>query len=86
MLTMRAMDENGKWLPKSRKVYVLDENGEKIRLPGGEPKSRKEDTVDWNSKANAELWRSAWADTVNRYFEKNGIPNGLIFALMNGKG
>ena len=28
MLTMRAMDEHGKWLPKSRKVYDLDENGE----------------------------------------------------------
>ena len=26
MLTMRAMDEHGKWLPKSRKVYDLDEN------------------------------------------------------------
>ena len=24
MLTMRAIDENGKWLPKSRKVYDLD--------------------------------------------------------------
>ncbi len=23
LLTMRAMDENGKWLPKSRKVYNL---------------------------------------------------------------
>ena len=28
MLTMRAMDEHGKWLPKSRKVYDLDENGD----------------------------------------------------------
>ena len=27
LLTMRAMDEHGKWLPKSRKVYDLDENG-----------------------------------------------------------
>ena len=27
MLTMRAMDEHGKWLSKSRKVYDLDENG-----------------------------------------------------------
>ena len=26
MLTMRAKDEHGKWLPKSRKVYDLDEN------------------------------------------------------------
>ena len=74
MLTMRAMDENGKWLPKARKVYSLDENGEKIRLPSGEPKSHKENTVDWNSRENAELWRSAWADTVNRYYERNGIP------------
>ena len=31
LLTMRAMDEHGKWLPKSRKVYDLDENGERIK-------------------------------------------------------
>ena len=30
MLTLRAMDEQGRWLPKSRKVYDLDENG---RIP-----------------------------------------------------
>ena len=45
MLTMRAIDENGKWLPKSRKVYDLDENGERIRLPSGRWKSHKEDQV-----------------------------------------
>ena len=43
MLTMRAMDEHGKWLPKSRKVYDLDENGERIKLPSGRWKSHKED-------------------------------------------
>ena len=48
MLTMRTMDEHGKWLPKSRKVYDLDENGERIKLPSGRWKSHKEDTVDWN--------------------------------------
>ena len=32
MLTMRAIDENGKWLPKSRKVYDLDENGERTQV------------------------------------------------------
>ena len=47
LLTMRAMDEHGKWLPKSRKVYDLDENGERIKLPSGRWKSHKEDTVDW---------------------------------------
>lgn len=35
MLTMRAIDENGRWIPKSRKVYDLDENGERIKLPSG---------------------------------------------------
>ena len=39
LLTMRAMDEHGKWLPKSRKVYDLDENGERIKLPSGRWKS-----------------------------------------------
>ena len=39
LLTMRAMDEHGKWIPKSRKVYDLDENGERIKLPSGRWKS-----------------------------------------------
>ena len=30
MLTMRAMDERGKWLPKSRKVYFLDMDSSQI--------------------------------------------------------
>ena len=32
LFTMRGMDEQGKWLPKSRKVYDLDENGERTAL------------------------------------------------------
>ena len=51
--TMRAIDENGKWMPKSRKVYDLDENGERIKLPSGRWKSHKEDTVDWNEQYHA---------------------------------
>lgn len=77
MLTMRAMDENGKWLPKSRKVYDLDENGERIRLPSGNWKSHKENNVDWNDKNKAELWRSSWADLVNGYLEKLNRPERL---------
>ena len=57
LLTMRAMDETGKWLSKSRKVYDLDENGERIRLPSGNWKSHKEDTVDWNDQKYGEIWR-----------------------------
>ena len=77
MLTLRAMDEHGRWLPKSRKVYDLDENGERIRLPSGNWKSHKEDTVDWNDQKYAEIWRQGWADTVNRYLEAEGRPERL---------
>ena len=77
LLTMRAMDEQGKWLPKSRKVYDLDENGERIRLASGRWKSHKEDTVDWNDQKYAEIWRQGWADTANRYLEAIGNPERL---------
>ena len=74
LLTIRAMDETGKWLPKSRKVYDLDENGERIRLPSGNWKSHKEDTVDWNDQKYGEIWRQGWAATANRYLEANDRP------------
>lgn len=32
MLTMRSIDEQGHWMPKSKKEYLLDENGERIPL------------------------------------------------------
>ena len=77
LLTMRAMDETGKWLPKSRKVYDLDENGQRIQLASGRWKSHKEDTVDWNDQKYAEIWRQGWADTANRYLEAIGSPERL---------
>jgi predicted nucleic acid-binding Zn-ribbon protein len=74
MLTLRAMDEQGKWLPKSRKVYDLDENGERIRLPSGNWKSHKENTTDWNEQWHAEIWRTGWADIQNQYLEAASRP------------
>ena len=74
MLTMRAMDERGKWLPKSRKVYELDKNGERIKLPSGRWKSHKEDTVDWNDRKYGEIWRHEWEVIQNRYLEANNRP------------
>ena len=74
LLTMRAMDEKGRWLPKSRKVYDLDENGERIRLPSGRWKSHKENTVDWNDQKYAEIWRHEWEAIQNRYLEANNRP------------
>ena len=77
LLTMRPLDEKGAWLPKSKKEYVLDENGEKIRLSSGRYKTRKVDLVDWNNRENAEVWRRAWADLANEYLVKNNRPERI---------
>jgi len=77
LLTMRPLDEKGAWLPKSKKEYVLDENGEKIRLPSGRYKTRKVDLVDWNNRENAEVWRRAWADLANEFLAQNYRPERI---------
>ena len=74
LLTLRAMDEHGRWLPKARKVYDLDENGERIQLPSGNWKCHKENTVDWNDQKYAEIWRHSWETITNRYLEAAGRP------------
>ena len=77
LLTMRPLDEKGAWLPKSKKEYVLDENGEKICLPSGRYKTRKVDLVDWNNRENAEVWRRAWADLTNEFLAQNNRPERI---------
>ena len=72
MLTLRAMDENGKWLPKSKNVYALDENGNRIRTPNGSWKRIKVDTVDWNERMYGEIWRQDWAAAQNAALEAAG--------------
>ena len=72
MLTLRAMDENGKWLPKSKNVYALDENGNRIRTPNGIWKRVKVDTVDWNERKYGEIWRQDWAAAQNAALEAAG--------------
>ena len=74
MLTMRAIDENGKWLPKSRREYELDADGNRIKDAKGKWKFHKVNTTDWNNRENAELWRSAWETIQNRYLEEANRP------------
>ena len=77
MLTMRPFNEDGTWAAKSKKEYILDDNGDRIMLKSGAFKTRKIYTVDWNEQTKAEEWRSAWADTVNKYFEQNNIADRI---------
>ncbi len=65
MLTLRAIDENGKWMPKQRKVYILDENGNKIRK-GKNYKCTTEKTTDWDDKKYGRIWRENLTNLINQ--------------------
>ncbi|AIZ36005.1 MobQ family relaxase [Parvimonas micra] len=73
LLTMRPLNEDKTWGAKSKKEYILDENGEKVKLKNGNYKTRKINTVDWNEQDKAEEWRKTWADITNKYLEENSI-------------
>lgn len=73
LLTMRPLNKDKTWGANSKKEYILDENGEKVKLKNGNYKTRKIDTVDWNEQEKAEEWRKAWADITNKYLEENSI-------------
>ncbi|HEL1060917.1 TPA: MobA/MobL family protein [Streptococcus equi subsp. zooepidemicus] len=73
LLTMRPLNEDKTWGAKSKKEYILDEKGEKVKLKNGNYKTRKINIVDWNEQDKAEEWRKAWADITNKYLEENNI-------------
>ena len=86
LLTMRPLTENGEWGAKQKKIYDLDENGEKIPVidkKTGQQKVDKQnrkkwkcqtvESTDWNSQENAKTWRKDLADTINATNEKLGI-------------
>ena len=56
-----------------QKEYILDENGEKVKLKNCNYKTRKINTTDWNEQDKAEEWRKSWADITNKYLEENSI-------------
>ena len=73
LLTMRPLNEDTTWGAKSKKEYILDEKGEKVKLKNGNYKTRKINTTDWNEQDKAEYWRKAWEDITNKYLEENSI-------------
>ena len=64
LLTLRAIDENGKWMPKQKKIYILDKDGNKIRTKKGY-KSKTEKTTDWDEPSNAKMWRKNLTAIIN---------------------
>jgi hypothetical protein len=77
MVTMRPFKEDGTWGAKAKKEYILDKNGEKIKLKSGEYKSRKIESNDWNKKETLENWREQWANYANKALEKAGCEDRI---------
>lgn len=77
MLTMRPMDEHGRWLPKSKKEYELDEDGNQIRDSSGKWKTYKVFTTDWDDRGNAEKWRHAWEVKQNEHLKRADRPERI---------
>lgn len=78
MMTLRSIDEQGKWMPKQKKIYLRDENSERIPIidkKTGQQKVDKqnrkqwkcttEKTNDWDNNDNGKLWRKELADAIN---------------------
>lgn len=73
MTTLRPINEKGQWQAKSKKEYILDDEGNKILNKNGKPKTRKIELTDWNDRGNAEKWRESFARICNQYLEKNNL-------------
>lgn len=86
MMTLRSIDENGKWMPKQKKIYLTDENGDRIPLIDKKTGLQKVDkqnrkqwkcatvsTNDWSDSKHARAWRKDLADTINSVNERLGM-------------
>lgn len=76
LTTMRSLLPDGTWAPKSRKVYHLDESGNKVikkRDKTGRIQydCHTEKYNNWDDKENMEVWREKWAEICNKYLSKD---------------
>ena len=85
LTTLRRIDCNGKWERiKEKKVYALDENGNRIPIINPEtnqqqigPSGRKMwkrirvQASQWNSKEALLKWRKNWEEVCNKYIEEH---------------
>ena len=70
---IRPIEQNGKWGLKQRRVYELDEDGNRIRDADGKFVFNAVPTTDWGSPETLEYWREAWAELCNAKFAEKGL-------------
>jgi len=85
-LTVRPLNRDGTWGAKSKKEYILDRNGDRIKLPSGNWKSRKVDATDWDRTETLLKWREDWTLTVNKEFERLDIGERIDHRTLKAQG
>ncbi len=58
---------------KQRRVYELDEDGNRIRDQNGEFVFNAVPTTDWGSPETLEYWRQTWAELCNAKFAEKEL-------------
>ena len=77
MAPIRPIEANGKWGMKQRRVYKLDEEGNRILDADGNYVFNAVPTTDWGSPETLEYWREQWAAMCNTKFEEKGLPERI---------
>ena len=83
---IRPLDEHGKWGAKQRRVYRVDDYGERIRDEAGNFVFDAVPTTDWGQKETLLRWREEWANYVNRAFEEKGLSCRIDHRTLEAQG
>ena len=70
---IRPIEQDGKWGLKQRRVYELDEDGNRIRDADGNFVFNAVPTTDWGRPETLEYWRQTWAEMCNAKFAEKGL-------------
>ena len=70
---MRPLNSDGTFGSKQRRVYRLDDQGNRIKGKNGKDLFDAVPTTDWNNPETLNQWRENWAKLVNQTFNEKGI-------------
>ena len=74
---IRPLNPDGTWGAKQKRVYRLDDAGNRMPDAAGRPQFDAVPTTDWGSAETLERWREAWAEINNEHFAAHGLDARL---------
>ena len=74
---IRPLNPDGTWGAKQKRVYRLDDAGNRMLDASGRPQFDAVPTTDWGSAETLEHWREAWAEINNEHFAAHNLDARL---------